>query len=68
METTLTEMELRTAEMQLLVRAAQALDHAEKTGSTLACHKSAELIAIAKKLETMRAEITKRNEILWVKS
>lgn len=58
MKTTLTEMELRTAEMQLLVRAAQCFDHAEKTGSTLARDKSAELIAIAKKLETMRAELT----------
>ena len=59
MKTTLTEMELRTAEMQLLVRAAQCFDHAEKTGSTLARDKSAELIAIAEKLETMRAEFTK---------
>jgi hypothetical protein len=68
MKTTLNEMELRAAEMQLLVRAAQAYDYAEKTGSTLSRDKSAELVAIAEKLETMRAEITKRNEILWVKS
>jgi len=59
MKTTLNEMELRTAEMQLLVRAAQAYDHAEKTGSTLARDKAAELVALAKKLETIRAEMTK---------
>ena len=57
-KTQLTEMELRTAEVQLLVRAAQCFTYAEENGSTLARDKSAELIAIAKKLETMRAEFT----------
>ena len=57
-KTQLTEMELRAAEMQLRVRAAQCFDHAEKTGSTLARDKSRELIGIADKLEKMRDELT----------
>lgn len=57
MKTTLTEMEFRRAALQIRVRAAQLLEHSEKTGSTSARDASRELCDIADKLDAMRAEL-----------
>lgn len=57
MKTTLSEMEFRRAALQIRVRAAQLLEHANKTGSTGARDASIGLCDIAEKLDAMRAEL-----------